>query len=414
MLGLAFWISYHYHKDFKRFIISKAINIFTKFDYNRILFAKTTQSTENMVSHIVNVLLTSFPGLNLPPTLSLPLPNTTTISELQDKLYERIPSQDRRLILTTISNKLLSVESSSSISDLLSDPEDEFLSLRLSARLCGGKGGFGSQLRAAGGRMSSKRKKGQGDQNGSSRNLDGRRLRTVNEAKALAEYLAIKPEMAKKEKEERRKRWEQVVELAERREQEIKNGTKGKVDGKWVEDKEEAGEKTREAVIAAMKAGNYKDNLLATSSGSGSGTDGSASEEDEVMGDVDSNDTTPPSESTPGKPKAMSFFGFDEDDEFMSDDEEEDDDDEKDEIEAKELEVPEEVDDEEEGEEEVEQVAKEPTPPPAPAPTKTKSRSKIPVKAPTKAAAKAPAEAPAKAPAKAAAKGRGKGKGKAK
>lgn len=262
--------------------------------------------------------------------------------------------------------------------------------------------------------MSSKRKKGQGDQNGSSRNLDGRRLRTVNEAKALAEYLAIKPEMAKKEKEERRKRWEQVVELAERREQEIKNGTKGKVDGKWVEDKEEAGERTREAVIAAMKAGNYKDNLLATSSGSGSGTDGSASEEDEVMGDVDSNDTTPPSESTPGKPKAMSFFGFDEDDEFMSDDEEEDDDDEKDEIEAKELEVPEEVDDEEEGEEEVEQVAKEPTPPPAPAPTKTKSRSKIPVKAPTKAAAKAAAEAPAKAPAKAAAKGRGKGKGKAK
>ncbi|KAF7873955.1 hypothetical protein EAF04_002627 [Stromatinia cepivora] len=363
-----------------------------------------------MVSQIVNVLLTSFPGLNLPSTLSLPLPNTTTISELQDKLYERIPSQDRRLILTTISNKLLSAESSSPISDLLSDPEDEFLSLRLSARLCGGKGGFGSQLRAAGGRMSSKRKKGQGDQNGSSRNLDGRRLRTVNEAKALAEYLAIKPEMAKKEKEERRKRWEQVVELAERREQEIKNGTKGKVDGKWVEDKEEAGERTREAVIAAMKAGNYKDNLLATSSGSGSGTDGSASEEDEVMGGIDSNDTTPSSESAPGKPKAMSFFGFDEDDEFMSDE----DDEEEDEIEAKEPEVPEQVDEEEEeAEEEVEQVAKEPTPPPAPAP-KAKGRSKIPVKTPTKAPAKAPAEAPAKAPAKAAAKGRGKGKGKAK
>ncbi|CAD6442453.1 e5ebf1c5-11a9-4342-9505-a2e630c7e390-CDS [Sclerotinia trifoliorum] len=373
-----------------------------------------------MVSQTVNVLLTSFPGLNLPPTLSLPLPNTTTISELQDKLYERIPSQDRRLILTTISNKLLSAESSSPISHLLSDPEDEFLSLRLSARLCGGKGGFGSQLRAAGGRMSSKRKKGQGDQNGSSRNLDGRRLRTVNEAKALAEYLAIKPEMAKKEKEERRKRWEQVVELAERREQEIKSGTKGKVDGKWVEDKEEAGERTREAVIAAMKAGNYKDNLLATSSGSGSGTDGSASEEDEVMGGIDSNDTTPPSESVPGKPKAMSFFGFDEDDEFMSDDDEEEEGEEekdeggKDEIEVKELEVPEEVDDEGEGEEDVKQVAKEPTPPSAPAPTKTKSRSKIPVKAPTKAAAKASAEAPAKALAKAAAKGRGKGKGKAK
>ncbi|ESZ90213.1 hypothetical protein SBOR_9399 [Sclerotinia borealis F-4128] len=343
-----------------------------------------------MVSQTVNVLLTSFPGLNLPSTLSLPLPTTTTITELQDKLYERIPSQDRRLILTTISNKLLSAELSSPISDLLSNPDDEFLSLRLSARLCGGKGGFGSQLRAAGGRMSSKRKKGQGDQNGSSRNLDGRRLRTVNEAKALAEYLAIKPEMAKKDKEERRKRWEQVVELAERREQEIKNGTKGKVDGKWVEDKEEAGERTREAVIAAMKAGDFKDNLLATSSGSGSGTDGSTSEEDDVMGGTDSNDTTAPSESAPSKPKAMSFFGFDEDDEFMSDDEEEDEeeeeeDDEKDDVKAKEPEVPEE--EEEEEEEEVEEIAKEPTPPPAPAPTKTKGRSKIPVKAPTKAPA---------------------------
>lgn len=373
------------------------------------------QKTDNMVSQpqTVNVLLTSFPGLNLPSTLSLPLPTTTTISELQNKLYERIPSQDRRLILTTISNKLLSAESTSPISDLLSNPDDEFLSLRLSARLCGGKGGFGSQLRAAGGRMSSKRKKGQGDQNGSSRNLDGRRLRTVNEAKALAEYLAIKPEMAKKDKEERRKRWEQVVELAERREQEIKNGTKGKVDGKWVEDKEEAGERTREAVLAAMKAGNYKDNLLATSSGSGSGTDGSASEEDEVMGGTDSNDITPPSESTPGKPKAMNFFGFDEDDEFMSDDdeeEEEEDEDEDDVVEVKKPEIIEEV--EEEGEEaetvavaeedEVEEITKEPTPPPAPAPTKGKARSRIPVKSQAKAPAKSPA------------KGKGKGRGKAK
>ncbi|KAF7887643.1 hypothetical protein EAF00_009937 [Botryotinia globosa] len=367
---------------------------------------------------IVNVLLTSFPGLNLPSTLSLPLPTTTTISELQDKLYERIPSQDRRLILTTISNKLLSAESTSPISDLLSNPDDEFLSLRLSARLCGGKGGFGSQLRAAGGRMSSKRKKGQGDQNGSSRNLDGRRLRTVNEAKALAEYLAIKPEMAKKDKEERRKRWEQVVELAERREQEIKNGTKGKVDGKWVEDKEEAGERTREAVLAAMKAGNYKDNLLAISSGSGSGTDGSASEEDDVMGGTDSNDTASPSESTPGKPKAMNFFGFDEDDEFMSDDDEEGED-EDDVVEANKPEIREEVEEEEaeaeaeeeeeeeeEEEVEVEELAKEPTPPPALSKTKGKARSRIPVKS----QAKAPAKAPAKSPGK----GKGKGKGKAK
>ncbi|KAH8811808.1 telomere stability and silencing-domain-containing protein [Xylogone sp. PMI_703] len=279
-----------------------------------------------MGSSMVNVLLTSFPGLGLPSTLSLPLPSTTTISQLQDRIREYLPAPDSRLILTTISNKQLPQLSPVSISELLSSPQDDFLSLRLSAPLCGGKGGFGSQLRAAGGRMSSKRKKNQGDDNGSSRNLDGRRLRTVNEAKALAEYLAIKPEMEKKEKEARRKRWEQVVELAERREEEMRSGNKGRVDGKWVEDKEEAGERTREAVLAAMKSGQYKDNLLGISEGSSSGSGNSASD-DEVVGGRGSKDSTPPSEpeaSVASKPKAMSFFGFDEDDEFMSDDDDED------------------------------------------------------------------------------------------
>lgn len=200
--------------------------------------------------------------------------------------------------------------------------------------------------------MSSKRKRGQGEQNGSSRNLDGRRLRTVNEAKALAEYLAIKPEMAKKEKEERRKRWEQVVELADRREQELKSGSKGKLDGKWVEDKEEAGEKAREAVLAAMKAGDYQDNLLAAESSS----------EEEDMGGSSSKGTTPPSDKEATKPKeqARKFFGFDDDDEFMSSDEEEGEDGKMEDI--------------AEEEEPVEEVSKEPTPPPA---TKGKGKAKI-------------------------------------
>lgn len=107
--------------------------------------------------------------------------------------------------------------------------------------------------------MSSKRKRTQGENNGSSRNLDGRRLRTVTEAKALAEYLALKPEMERKEKEQRRQRLEQVVEVAGRREEEIRNangaGAHARVDGKWADAKEEAENKTRDAVVAAMKKG---------------------------------------------------------------------------------------------------------------------------------------------------------------
>lgn len=225
--------------------------------------------------------------------------------------------------------------------------------------------------------MSSKRKRNQGDENASSRNLDGRRLRTVTEAKALAEYLAIKPEMAKREKEARRNRWEQVVELAERREEEMRSGNKGKVDGKWVEDKEEAGERTREAVLAAMKSGGYKDNLLASASDS-------SGNEDEVMEGTSSKGTTPPSDPEV-KPKARTFFGFDDDDEFMS----EDDDEEEPKVE------PEVMDEKEAVEEEiVEEEVKEPTPAP---PKTVKGRGK----------GKAPAVTKPKA------KGRPKGKGKA-
>ncbi|MCJ1480107.1 hypothetical protein MMC06_000261, partial [Schaereria dolodes] len=273
-----------------------------------------------MAPKVINVFLTSFPGLDLPSTLSLPVSASTQISELTTQISDRLPRINSRLILTTTSNKEIPSSSSAPISTLLSSNNDTFLPLRLSVPLCGGKGGFGSQLRAAGGRMSSRRKKTQGENNGSNRNLDGRRLRTVTEAKALAEYLALKPEMEKKEKDARRKRWEQVVELAERREEEIRNGSKGRVDGKWVEDKEEAGERTREAVLAAMKSGDYKDNFLNTSSGSsGRLSEGaSTSSEDDEMGGSSSAATTPLSTSKEAVPRT--FSGFDEDDEFMSDD----------------------------------------------------------------------------------------------
>ncbi|KAF5026118.1 hypothetical protein F66182_1806 [Fusarium sp. NRRL 66182] len=272
----------------------------------------------------VNVLVTSFSGLGLPPTLVLPLSPETTVTELRETLDDRLPTTQSRLILTTLSNKQLPTSSDSPISDYLSTGDDEFLSLRLAVPLCGGKGGFGSQLRAAGGRMSSRKKKSQED-HGSSRNLDGRRLRTVNEAKALAEYLAIKPEMEKKEKERRRERWEQIVQLSEQKEAEIKSGSKSRLDGQWVEDKEESTERTRDAVKAAMKAGNYKDNFLGTSHDSNSTQPSNEqSGSDEEKGESSEGSTPPPAEEVkPDKGKARTFFGFDEDDEFMSSDDEE-------------------------------------------------------------------------------------------
>ncbi|KAL8678801.1 MAG: hypothetical protein Q9186_004882 [Xanthomendoza sp. 1 TL-2023] len=277
-----------------------------------------------MAPSIINVLLTSFPGLGLPPTLSVPVPSSIAVAELRSLLGDRLPQSHHRLIFTTTSNKQILGSSSAPLSDLLSTQNDTLLPVRLSVPTCGGKGGFGSQLRAAGGRMSSKKKRNQGDENSSNRNLDGRRLRTVAEAKALAEYLALKPEMEKKEKEARRKRWQQVVELAEKRESEIKNGLKGRVDGKWAEEKDEAGERTRDAVLAAIKSGDYHDVLgssprlsLAASSAGGLSTPSENDEANEETEPCPSKSKTLPSMAIHNA--SRSYIGFDEDEDLSSD-----------------------------------------------------------------------------------------------
>ena len=201
-----------------------------------------------------NALFTNFAGLGLPKTLCLPLSLQTPITTLYREVSSRLPSDDIRIIITTNSNQVLRRNSKHAISCLIPSNDKSILPLRLSVPLCGGKGGFGSQLRAAGGRMSSKKKRKQGDDNGSNRNLDGRRLRTITEAKALAEYLATKPEMERKEKEARQRRWQQVVDLAEKREEELRNGSNQRIDGRWVEEKSEAVDTIRDAVSNAMQS----------------------------------------------------------------------------------------------------------------------------------------------------------------
>ncbi|KAL6152875.1 hypothetical protein ACJQWK_11592 [Exserohilum turcicum] len=255
--------------------------------------AAMTVATQSPVTVIVN----SIRGQNIAFAAEKDAP----LSSIYETLYERAPwIHNSSYILTTNARRSV-CHGEAPVSSLLSSPADTFLPLRLTVPLCGGKGGFGSILRAQGGRMSS-RKKRQGDVNGSSRNLDGRRLRTVTEAKALAEYLAIKPEMEKREKEERRKKLEDIVASTERKQEELQHsrGT-ARLDGQWVEDKEEAENKTREAIEKMFMAQRE-----------------SSEEEDER----DAQPTA--SVSKPVQQRTM--FGWDdEDDEFMSDSEEEDD-----------------------------------------------------------------------------------------
>lgn len=152
--------------------------------------------------------------------------------------------------------------------------------------------------------MSSRKKRNQEPQNSSNRNLDGRRLRTVAEAKSLATYLATKPEMDRKEKEERRRRWESVVEMAEVREQEIRSGKGGQGRGKgvsdeWVADKEEVADGVKSAVQKAMlmqsrvgrgkgkEKEKEKDGERGESSGSAGSEGGSEDDSDEDVMELD-------------------------------------------------------------------------------------------------------------------------------
>merc|ERR1719487_1959529 len=152
--------------------------------------------------------------------------------------------------------------------------------------------------------------------NASNRNLDGRRLRTVDEAKRLAEYLATKLEMDQREKDEKRKRWEAVVEAADKREEEIKAGRsghgQGRLDADYMDGKEAAEEKTREAVMKAMRESAMEVERT--------GSESSA----EVEGDAEeSSGSSQEAGASSRPPAAKAFFGWDEDEDNESESESE-------------------------------------------------------------------------------------------
>ncbi|KAI9665788.1 MAG: hypothetical protein M1821_003722 [Bathelium mastoideum] len=282
-----------------------------------------------MATGTLNVLLTSFPGLDLPSTLSIPLQADSSIADLTAIISSRLPSNAplHNFILTTTSNRHLNPTSSASLTTLLPNSTLEhqpclLLPLRLSTRLCGGKGGFGSQLRAAGGRMQSRKKRNNGLASSSNRALGGPRYRVIAEAKALAEYYATQPELEQKEREEKRRRWEQVVEAAERKGEEVRKGKGGKVDSKWLEEKEEAEEKMREAVRRAVAGGEVE--ILGREgsdvSGEGSSEGRSESEREECENEV-AGGSTDASKAV----QSRTFFGWDEDEDMSSSSDDEDD-----------------------------------------------------------------------------------------
>lgn len=81
-------------------------------------------------------------------------------------------------------------------------------------RLPGGKGGFGSQLRAQGNKMSSKKRAGNYE---SCRTLNGQRIRAQKQAKLIEEYLAKEPERLSKKEQEIREKMQKYLEAPDKK-----------------------------------------------------------------------------------------------------------------------------------------------------------------------------------------------------
>ncbi|GAA6006628.1 hypothetical protein JCM11491_003123 [Sporobolomyces phaffii] len=122
-----------------------------------------------------------------PRTLSLSLPASSPISAVSSLLTAYCPASSQRLEYS--SGRSLPA-ADSPVSDLTAGSDGGAAFLRLAVRLPGGKGGFASQLRAQGGRMSSNK----AQNHDSCRGLDGRRLSTIKEAQRLAKILESEPD----------------------------------------------------------------------------------------------------------------------------------------------------------------------------------------------------------------------------
>lgn len=95
----------------------------------------------------------------------------TTTLELKQQIYE--------ITSIPIDEQVLRTRSGHTLVDQDLMTHDEFLNIQLSGRMLGGKGGFGSMLRAQGGRMNAQKT----TNFEACRDLQGRRIRTVNDAK---------------------------------------------------------------------------------------------------------------------------------------------------------------------------------------------------------------------------------------
>ncbi|CDH57724.1 hypothetical protein RO3G_09056 [Lichtheimia corymbifera JMRC:FSU:9682] len=221
-------------------------------------------------------------GGNGPVCLSFEPHDDHTVSDLKRRLASmtHIDTTDQRI--STLGGRPLSDD------DLLFNDPQGPVTFNLSLRLLGGKGGFGSMLRAQGGRMNAQKT----TNFEACRDLQGRRIRTVNEERRLQDALAAQPEIERARQEAIKKKIEDG--LKEREPKKFRFD-----DTQFLEDREQAMEGVKSAVSSILKKQTKKpkQQVVAMSLLFGDEMDDEDDDEDEGDDDEQPNDAEGDSES---------------------------------------------------------------------------------------------------------------------
>ncbi|UZJ52076.1 hypothetical protein CBS101457_001396 [Exobasidium rhododendri] len=173
-------------------------------------------------NRLIPVIVRTFAPL--PPLLSIVLPASATIDDILDATiqHSRLSGTVAGLLRlkriggqSITPNTTLGTLTGSSVINAQGQNVISPITLEVRVGLKGGKGGFGSMLRAQGGKMSSNRN---GEENNDScRDLNGRRLSTVKQARQLAVYLSNEAEREKELSEIQKKKYAKLEKMLGRK-----------------------------------------------------------------------------------------------------------------------------------------------------------------------------------------------------
>lgn len=250
---------------------------------------------------VLTVFVATVPGLE---PLKLVKANDTKICDLVSEINHKLPcSVVKSSYLSLKSGKLLPASESETLDEIVVQ-DSSFIELRLNVCICGGKGGFGSMLKAQGTKMSRKKNKNTKEYTDSLRTVDGVRMKVLRQAKELHDHLEASPLREKEAMEKKRAKLESII-----------NSTSqsGKItkfrDEEFLEHSEQLLDDIRGAVALSVSKEDKPLDEVSRVESSGSGSNSNFSSRSSVSSNSSSSGAK--CDIVSSKLKGMGFFGSD-------------------------------------------------------------------------------------------------------